>query len=168
MKYRNNPSSKDGNSMTLRLISGCLATLIIGSLLGTADAGANRTRFDFDYRKTFKGSLAYSKPVAIERMTERWVGRVPPWHREVLENITFPGLSESLTGGIGPEVAGGAPTGGPGQEATAVSSLPVIHGTDEGVIILRSQETEDIELTDSAFGHSGQEFRGRPRAHEDG
>ena len=127
MKYTTNPSSKDGINMTLRLISGCLAMLIIGSLSGTSDAGANRTRFDFNYQRTFKKSLIRSKPVAMERFAERWIGSVPPWHREVLENITFPGLSRPELAGSEPEITIGNRGEGAGDDGNAVTSDPIIH-----------------------------------------
>ena len=161
MQHNTHSRAERSGGRAARLMIGCLCLTILGSLSTGADADAIKSRFSFNGNWIFKQFKQSPKQSVIRSFEERWIGTVPPWHREVMAEIRLPAPLESDPGLRGTDDVSPSGDGDVDQDNRGVhiSIADRIRGVEIDQTTLRSSDDEmDLEVTDNAYGHSGQEF----------
>lgn len=161
MQHTTHSRAERSRGRTARLLIGCLCLTILGSLSTGADADAIKSRFSFNGNWIFKQFKQSPKQSVIRNFEERWIGTVPPWHREVMAEISLPVPLEPDLTPRGTEDS--APSGDDDVDkangGVHISIADRIRGVEIDQTTMRSSDDEvELDVTDNAYGHSGQEF----------
>ena len=146
-----------------RLLVGCLGLSVLSSLPSSVDADAIKTRFNFNGNWVFKQFKQAPKQSVLEGFEERWTSDVPPWHREVMADIRIP--DPLIADGDHPTLGSDSGTSAFRGDHTDIdlSTADRVPGPlGEGNAMRSGENEEEPDLTDNAFGHTGQEFFTRP------